>query len=273
MHELIRKLKVVLSRMYRFDVEQWQIPFEYSHTALKDRVCRFMVGANPEHLKVIYYFGKVDKDSFGKTLYWKSHENLWGWRASVQWSDIQSTLELSNSDVLLLLESYYPKSRRKEKGSMTPLNLLAMMERSSDMFAGLRVTEVFAAYDSSHERHQDRTGYFTRSLTDALRKLGYSELNPPRSFTTCDLYHAMLAAARSRTASSDGSVKPKPVPLHVILNQDKSQRKGMVLTPKLWSSNSLDENEFWLGTPQPGNPPEFVSQWVETLPANTTSEH
>lgn len=98
----VQDLGKCLDEIYHFGIEYYTIPVENSHLELMMKIGLYLKQfEDPETLLVVYYGGHARIDESRQSTWCATRERDSAW---LQWSAIQTLLERSSSDVLILLD-------------------------------------------------------------------------------------------------------------------------------------------------------------------------
>ncbi|KAH7304373.1 hypothetical protein BKA65DRAFT_579227, partial [Rhexocercosporidium sp. MPI-PUGE-AT-0058] len=199
----ISALRKVLEDCYHYDVEEYQIPDINSHLEVSDNFNSFVkVGNNSSsHLKIVYYAGH-SRLSRSKELFLPTRKD--SNCPIVMWSGIQRSLEMANSDVLILLDSCSSGVANDSEGN--------------------GVTELICACPFDSEANGVGHYSFTRALIIELRLL-----RTKPCFSVDELYTSIYV--RMQFFLPQGIENERyPSPVHFVLTNDKPFVRGIKLS-------------------------------------------
>ncbi|KAG4431288.1 hypothetical protein IFR05_013232 [Cadophora sp. M221] len=202
----ISALRNVLEGYYHYDIEEFQIPDIDSHAEVSEKVNNFVkVGDNSSsHLKIVYYAGH-SRLSRSRELLWSTLPTRKGLKCPVvMWSGIQRSLEMANSDVLILLDSCSSGVANASEGN--------------------GVTEMICACPFDSEANGVGHYSFTRALTIELQLL-----RTKPCFSVGELYTFIYTRMQSFLPQGIENER-YPGPVHFILTNDEPFNRGIKLS-------------------------------------------
>ncbi|KAH7412828.1 hypothetical protein BKA64DRAFT_338838 [Cadophora sp. MPI-SDFR-AT-0126] len=202
----ISALRKVLESYYHYDIEEFQIPDIDSHAEVSEKVNSFVkVGNNSSSdLKIVYYAGH-SRLSRSKELLWSALPTRKDLKCpTVMWSGIQRSLEMANSDVLILLDSCSSGVANASEGN--------------------GVTELICACPFDSEANGVGHYSFTRSLTIELQLL-----RTKPCFSVAELYTSIYTRMQSFLPQGIENER-YPAPVYFVLTNDEPFIRGIKLS-------------------------------------------
>ncbi|KAL9014738.1 MAG: hypothetical protein Q9173_000617 [Seirophora scorigena] len=239
----VEELDDVFSQTYYFHTEQWRIPSANSHNALAFRLMDFLKDyATPEHLLVIYYGGHGSMNDDRQCI-WSCNETVDS--PTIQWYGLQTMLEQSESDVLVLLD--------------------CCAAASSNAASGKGVTELIAACGFESWAPGVGEHSFSRSLIEELKYLSYGT-----PFSVALLHNKVLSRIKywkPRYTSALASERRK-TPVYIQLANEMN-RRSIELCPMF---SELINFDFGLSPQAATHPsgPSSASDDVDMLDSDTS---
>lgn len=190
---------------YNFTVQRWAIPINNkSHQEVYRKADKLIEDDDKLQLRIVYYAGRAHLSDRG--VVWTAQmEDHSPHRRSprVSWTAIQTLLEESSVDILILLDCALKRIPSSEGGngvtSLITAGAFSTVERYGDRYAFIDV--------------------LTRQL-DELRKV--------HSFSTSFLFSRIYLDIQNRPKQLDNSHKALPV--HLILSQDHGYPRDILLS-------------------------------------------
>ncbi|KAH8782460.1 hypothetical protein BGZ57DRAFT_758998, partial [Hyaloscypha finlandica] len=202
----IRGLRNVLENVYNYDVEEFRIPDSESHAEVSEKINSFVkVGGNSSNdLKIVYYAGH-SRLSCTKELVWSTLPEKKNAKCPIViWSGIQRSLEMAQSDVLILLDCCSSGVAHASEGR------------------GL--TEVICACPFDSKANGVGQYSFTQALTTELRLLSKKP-----GFSVGELYTSVYTRMQSFLAQGIEN-ESYPPPVHFAFTQEEFLRRSIVLS-------------------------------------------
>ncbi|KUJ15978.1 uncharacterized protein LY89DRAFT_546616, partial [Mollisia scopiformis] len=226
----INQLHGVFRDDYGYETEIWNIPVEHSHWKLTEKVMDFVKPDEEAktHLKIVYYAGHA-KLTETRLLVWTSWRNNKKLKCPmVKWGGIQTILEESISDVLILLDCCASGTANASDGN--------------------GVNELISACAFNEIANGVGPYSFTSALVTELRLLS----NKP-SFSVGELYKKIFFRTQCRMPEErylDGTQKERhPAPIHLVLSQGESGPRGIQLPTNLGQRKSRRDLDSRSRTP------------------------
>ncbi|KUJ18943.1 uncharacterized protein LY89DRAFT_667987 [Mollisia scopiformis] len=212
----IQELADIFEFVYGYDVDRWLIPAKNCHNRLQGKILQFLAADEVNHLKIVYYGGHGRLTNHGQ-LAWTSFRDSHKDRCpTIRWSGIQSTLEESQSDVLILLDCCAAGVCTTDEGN--------------------GVTEMLAACAFNVIANGVGQFSFTHALNEKLRLLSTLP-----GFTIGYLYNAIFSYIQNWRLEDSRFKKP---PVHLVLSQNPKLPPSIRLGKLSKARNDEHEEQF-----------------------------
>lgn len=208
----IEKLHKVFQDVYGYDTEHWNIPDQNCHHKLTKKIVDFVepTDESTKELKIVYYAGHA-RLLDTRVLAWTSWRNNKKAKCPiVKWAGIQTILEESPSDVLILLD--------------------CCASGTANTSEGYGVNELISACAYNQIANGVGPYSFTSALVIELRRLSWRP-----SFSVGELYRNIFFRIQSRMpedlSASGYELERHPAPIHLVLTQDSPVPRSIQLCP------------------------------------------
>ncbi|CZR65114.1 uncharacterized protein PAC_15014 [Phialocephala subalpina] len=214
----IEKLHRVFQDVYGYDTEHWKIPDQNCHHKLTKKIVDFVepTDESTKQLKIVYYAGHA-RLLDTRVLAWTSWRNNKKSKCPiVKWAGIQTILEESSSDVLILLD--------------------CCASGTANTSEGYGVSELISACAYNQIANGVGPYSFTSALVIELRRLSRKA-----SFSVGELYRNIFFRIQSRMpedlSESGCELERYPAPIHLVLTQDSAVLRTTSQQPEIPSQS------------------------------------
>ncbi|KAH8671338.1 hypothetical protein BX600DRAFT_480476 [Xylariales sp. PMI_506] len=186
--EELTGLEKVFRERYNYRTERWNIPnVANASVKLGVRMTKFLESSSPDHLLILYYAGHSYLGP-GNQLVWASNSTKTA--AVLKWSGLRCLFEESQSDMLVMLDTYTAKE-------------------ASIAGTSTGIKQIMTAGVSSKRSSSDHS--FTSLVTDALVRLGAG-----RPFTAEYLYQEVASQRHQELLQNSGLTNGAPKSVSIV---------------------------------------------------------